>query len=145
MRLTFQLVITLALIFALSGCQTKPDVENTVLSTSQLAEAAEQTAAVYGRAIHKGESSSSTEIPERYWARAIRELKPIKVYTHMVNIVVVQKVRDNVEEGKYIYIPISSYLPMDGTDGFTYQPNPLKGNEYHLGDGVFDYQRTINN
>ena len=140
MRTTFGLVINLVLIFVLSSCQTKSRVEK----TTTLMDAAHQTFASRVRAINEGkENSSSTEIPERYWAQAIRELKPIKVYTHRVNIVVVQKVRDNVEEGKYINIPVSSYLPMDGVDGFTFQPNPLKGNQYHLGDGIFDYQRTI--
>jgi hypothetical protein len=144
MRFTFRLVINLVLIFSLSSCQTKSGVESTSLSTSELVDAAHETYASRVRAINMGESTSSTEIPERYWAEGIRELKPIKVYTHRVNIVVVQKFRDNVEEGKYIYIPVSSYLPMDGVDGFTFQPNPVKGNKYHLGDGVFDYQRTIN-
>ncbi|MBW8042245.1 MAG: hypothetical protein FVQ85_19905 [Planctomycetes bacterium] len=140
MRLTFWLVINLVLMFGLTACQKKSNVEN----TTTLMNAAQQTYANRVRAINAGkENSSSNEIHERYWAPAIRELKPIKVYTHRVNIVVVQKVRDNVEEGKYINIIISSYLPMDGVDGFTFQPNPQKGNQYH--HGIFDYQRTINN
>lgn len=144
MRHTSRLI--LVLIFVLSGCQPKAVVEKTALSQNELAEAAHKTYAGHVRAIHAGyENSSSLEIPERYWARAIRDLKPIRVYTHRVNIVVVQKIRNNAEEGKYIYIPVSSYLPMDGVDGFTYKPNPLKGNQYYLGDGVFDYQRTIHN
>lgn len=146
MRLTFHLVLNLVFLFGVSSCQTKSSVGNTDLSTSTLAEAAHLTLSSHVRAIHEGkENSSSTEIPERYWAQAIRALKPIKMYTHRVNIVVVQKIRNNVEEGKYIYIPVSSYLPMDGIDGFTYKPNPLKGNRYYLGDGIFDYQRTIKN
>jgi len=145
MRLTFRLILILVLIFVLSSCQTKSSVEKTNLLPNTLADAAYQTSSSYGRAVNAGKEILSTEIPERYWAQAIRDLKPIKVYTHMVNIVVAQKVRDNVEEGKYIYIPISSYLPMDGVDGFAYKPNPLKGNQYHLGDGIFDYQRAIKN
>jgi hypothetical protein len=145
MRLTFRLALIIFFLFGVSSCRTKSSVGNTDLSTSTLAEAAHLTLSSRVRAIHAGESSSSTEIPLQYWAQAIKDLKPIKVYTHRVNIVVVQKVRDNVEEGKYIYIPVSSYLPMDGDDGFVFQPNPLKGNQYHLGDGIFDYQRTINN
>ncbi|MHC4111753.1 MAG: hypothetical protein ACYSWZ_10690 [Planctomycetota bacterium] len=134
------LVINLVLIFVLSSCQTESRVEK----ATNLMDAAHQTYASRVRAINEGkENSSSTEIPEQYWAPAIRELKPIKVYTHRVNIVVVQKIRDNAEEGKYINIPVSSYLPMDGVDGFTYQPNPKKGNQYYLGDGIFDYRRTI--
>ena len=132
--------------FTLSACQTKSGVENTTLSQNNLPEAAHRTYAGYVRAIHAGkEISSSTEIPEKYWARAIRDLKPIKVYTHRVNIVVAQKVRDNLEEGKYINIPVSSYLPMDGVDGFSFQPNPKKAIRYHLKDGVFDYKRKLTN
>jgi hypothetical protein len=140
MRTAFGLVLNLVLIFVVSSCQKKPDVEK----TTNLVDAAHQTYASRVRAINEGkDNSSSTEIHERYWAQAIRELKPIKVYIHRNNIVVVQKVRDNVEEGKYINIPVSSHLPQDGIDGFTFQPNPVKGNQYHLGDGIFDYQRTI--
>ncbi|MHC4641067.1 MAG: hypothetical protein ACYS32_05435 [Planctomycetota bacterium] len=146
MKFTFRLVLILVFLFGVSGCQTKSGIENTTLSQNNLPEAAHRTYAGYVRAIHAGyENSSSTEIPERYWASAIRNLKPIKVYTHRVNIVVAQKVRDNLEEGKYIYIPVSSYLPMDGVDGFAYKPNPKKANRYHLEDGVFDYKRTLTN
>jgi len=141
MRLTFPLVLNLVLMLGLSGCQTKSAGEK----TAPLADAAYETYARYVRAIHAGEEIATPQIPKQYWAQGIKELKPIKVYTHRVNIVVTQKLRDNVEEGKYIYIPISSYLPMDGIDGFTFQPNPKKGNQYHLGDGILDYQRTIKN
>lgn len=141
MRLTFRLVLNLVLMLGLSGCQTKSGVEK----TTPLADAAHETYARYVRAINAGEEIATPEIPKQYWAEGIKELKPVKVYKHRVNIVVTQKVRDNVEEGKYIYIPVSSYLPMDGIDGFTFQPNPKKGNQYHLGDGIFDYQRTIKN
>jgi hypothetical protein len=125
----------------LSGCQKKSGVEK----TAPLADAAHETYARYVRAINAGEQIATPDIPRQYWAESIKELKPIKVYTHRVNIVVAQKVRDNVEEGKYINTPVSSYLPMDGIDGFTFQPNPLKDNQYNLGDGIFDYQRTIKN
>jgi len=145
MRFTFLLVLNLFLMFGLSACQSKSGVEKTALSTSTLAGAANETFSSHVRAINAGKEILSTEIPEQYWAQAIKGLNPIKVYKHRVNIVVVQKIRDNVEEGKYIYIHISSYLPMDGDDGFTYKPNPLKGNQYNLGDGVFDYKRTIEN
>jgi len=146
MRLTFQLVLILVLNFVLSGCQPKSGVDKTPLSQNDLVEAAHLTYASRVRAMRgSGAEDPTHDIPSQNWAEGIKKLKPIKVYTHRVNIVVVQKIRDNVEEGKYIYIPVSSYLPMDGIDGFTYKPNPLKGNQYHLGDGVFDYQRTIKN
>lgn len=144
MRHAILFIINLVVFFAVSSCQTKPAVETTSLSRSDLVEAAYQTYANRVRAVNMGENPFPPEIPEQYWAEGIRELKPIKVYKHRVNIVVVQKVRDNVEEGKYICIPVSSYLPMNGVDGFTYQPNPWKSNKYYLGDGIFDYRRTIN-
>jgi hypothetical protein len=59
-----------------------------------------------------------------------------------VNIVVVQKIAGDVEEGKYIYIPVSSYLPQPGDDGFEFKPNPKIGETYILGNGIFDYTRT---
>lgn len=144
MRHAILFIINLAVFFEVSSCQRKPAVETTSLSRSDLVEAAYRTYANRVRTVNMGENPFPPEIPEQYWAEGIRELKPIKVYKHRVNIVVVQKVRDNVEEGKYICIPVSSYLPMNGVDGFTYQPNPWKGNKYYLGDGVFDYRRTIN-
>ena len=143
MRLTFPLVLNLFLMLGLSGCQTKSGVEK----TAPLADAAYETYVRYVRAMrgYGGEKPTPDEIPRQYWAEGIKKLKPIKVYKHRINIVVVQKVSDNVEEGKYIFNLVSSYLPMDGIDGFTFHPNPIKGNQYHLGDGIFDYQRTIKN
>ncbi len=146
MRFTFRLVLILVLIFVLSGCQAKSGVEKTNLSQNNLVEAAHQTYASRVRAMRgSGAEDPIHDIPSQHWAEGIKKLKPIKVYTHRVNIVVVQKIHGNVEEGKYIYIPVSSYLPMDGIDGFTLHPNPIKGNRYYLGDGIFDYQRTISN
>lgn len=139
MRLTFPLVLNLVLMLGLSGCRTKSGVEK----NAPLVDEAHETYARYVRAINAGQEIATPDIPRQYWAEGIKELKPIKVYIHRINIVVVQKVRDNVEEGKYIFNLVSSYLPMDGIDGFTFRPNPLKGNKYHLGDGIFDYQRTI--
>lgn len=109
-----------------------------------LQQAASQT---YAKYMHASASAAkpqlADEIPQEYWADPIKALKPIRVYKHRVNIVVVQRVKDEVEEGKYIYIPISSYLPEDGVDGFRLTPNPLQGNTYRLGTGVFDYRRRL--
>lgn len=142
MRLTFPLVLNLVLMLGLSGCQTKSGVEK----NASLVDAAYETYTRYVRAMRGSEGENSTpDIPRQCWAEGIKKLKPIKVYKHRINIVVVQKVSDNVEEGKYIFNLVSSYLPQDGIDGFTLHPNPIKGNQYHLGDGIFDYQRTIKN
>jgi hypothetical protein len=134
------------LLVMLCGCSSKesptkaaPSVERASPSASDLREAAEQT---YRNA--RGLGGGEGGIPPECWADPIKALHPVKVYTHRVNVVVVQGVHDGIEEGKYIYISISSYLPLTGDDGFEFMPNPLNGSVYHLGDGVFDFKRTIN-
>lgn len=74
-------------------------------------------AAIQGR---DEERSDNPNIPPKYWTEEIRALDPIRVYIHRANLAVVQKVVGDAEEGKYFYIPISSYLPMTGDDGFTF-------------------------
>ncbi len=119
------------------GChrQSEPEAENP-MRLDPLVDAAWKTHA-------KGHSQApNNEIPPQFWDPRIQALKPIKVYTHRANVVVVQRVQDGVEEGTYIYIPISSYLPMTGDDGFTFSPEPKNGNTYSLGTGIFEYKRT---
>ncbi len=128
----------------LSGCSTKkpsgeakaPSLKAT-LSANSLVDAAWLT---YRNAPGAPDEGG---IPPECWANPIKALRPIKVYTHRVNIVVVQRIHEGIEEGKYIYLPISSYLPHTGDDGFEFTPNPLNGNKYTLGDGVLDFRRTI--
>jgi hypothetical protein len=85
--------------------------------------------AMYARA-----DKSSGEIPPVYWPDRIKALNPIKVYTHRVNIVVVQRANRGSEEGMYINIPVSSYLPRSGDDGFTFTRTDI--------DGAYDYRRS---
>jgi hypothetical protein len=110
--------------------------------TDNLSGDAYRTYAAYVRAINAGTEKWNAEIPPTYWADRVKALNPIKVYTHRVNIVVVQKNADGKEKGKYIYIPISSYLPQSGDDRFELTPNPRTGNTYSLGNGVFDFKRS---
>jgi len=51
-------------------------------------------------------------------------------------------IKAGTEEGKYINIPVSSYFPHTGEDGFVFSPNPRSGDTYTLGSGVFDFKRT---
>ena len=51
------------------------------------------------------------EIPARYWCNPIKALHPIKVYEDVGNIVVVQKIVNGIEYGKYINPPYSSHAP----------------------------------
>jgi len=84
----------------------------------------------------------SEYLPLSCWYKPIRDLDPLYVYHHRVNIVVVQNRKDDIEEGKYICLSISSYRPntMDAVDGFAFSRNPENGNPYN---GVFDFKRKI--
>jgi hypothetical protein len=124
------------------GCQSNEVPESSVQSCDDLVEAAHATYVTQLRALKGGTPDPTNEIHSRYWADGIKALNPIKVYKHRINIVVVQRIRDGIEEGKYIYIPISSYLPMTGDDGFVFSPDPVSDNTYTLGNGVFDFKRT---
>ena len=51
------------------------------------------------------------EIPARYWCNPIKALHPIKVYEDQGNVVVVQKIANGIEYGKYIGSVYSSHHP----------------------------------
>ena len=57
--------------------------------------------------------SSVEEIPENLWADEIHDLKPLYVYAHGVNIVVVTRLIDGREEGIYVSLAISSFRGPD--------------------------------
>lgn len=144
-RLLIAILCGVGCLIGLSACTTQPSSKEVSLWACPLAKAASRTRAAHVRAINAGNETHSTEIPKCYWSDGIKNLHPIRVYTHRVNIVVVQKLSDKVEEGKYIYVPESSYLPMSGDDGFTFSPNPLNGNTYNSGNGVFEFKRRTEN
>jgi hypothetical protein len=130
--------IALTVFCGASGCRST--LEPTAPSNSD--ELVRDATETYAAFVNAGTQESGADIPPAHWAERIRALQPLKVYTHRVNIVVVQRVTDGIEEGKYIYIPISSYLPEQGDDGFEFTPNPRTGNTYTLGDGIFEFVRT---
>lgn len=70
----------------------------------------------------KSAPKPGTDVPPASWSEAIRRLHPQRVYFHRVNLVAVLETRAGAEAGLYIYIPISSYLPRSGDDGFTFTP-----------------------
>ena len=123
------LVCLFGCLFVVFGCQKKPGSDN-------LAASALQTHMQYIKAVNSGAQEPSDEIPEQYWSDEIKRLKPIKVYRHRGNIVVVQKASANIQEGKYISIMISSYAPQSGDDGFTFTD---------IGNSVHDFKRVIGN
>jgi hypothetical protein len=117
----------------------------TYISSDPLVWAAEQTFKQAAHHIQRGE-----DIPERYWAKEIRELHPLRVYIHMFNIVVVQHATENIETGKYIRLSISSYIPMQGVDRFTYTSGvsvvkltPKSTIIRYSDDDVYNYIRTV--
>ena len=134
------------MLLAACGCRSNEAPESSSLCRDDLVEAAEATYVARLRAVKGGTPDPTNEIYSTYWADGIKALNPIKVYTHRVNIVVVQRISDGTEQGKYICLPISSYMPMTGDDGFVFSPEPLSGNKYTLWNkGVFDFKRTTGN
>jgi len=103
-------------------CRSKKTFE-TCFSSDPLVWAARQTHMRFKKA-HGGIEAMSGNIPRRYWAKEIKDLHPLRVYSHEYNVVVVQKFIDNVEEGKYIHHgpSISSRKIRSGDDGFTFSP-----------------------
>ena len=136
------LLAGLCLLLAACGCQSNEEPESSSLSPDDLKAAAYATYLNRRNATRGGTPDPTNEFYPTYWADGIKALNPIKVYKHRTNIVVVQRIIDGTEEGKYICLPISSYLPMTGDDGFVFSPEPLSGNRYTLGNGVFDFKRT---
>ena len=136
MRSRLCLVAVLALVdghlIAAVGCATRQEAHQPT-GFPEVVRAAWDTYARHVKAVQAGTEVPSEEIPERYWSDGIKALRPVKVYTHRVNIVVVQRVTKELEEGKYIYIPISSYIPHSGDDRFTFTA---------CGGDVYDFKRT---
>jgi len=123
-------------LFVVSGCQKKPGGGDAGLLPDNLAVAALQTHIQYIKAVNSGAEKPSDEISKQYWTDEIKRLKPIRVYRHRSNIVVVQKASANIQKGKYISIMISSYAPQSGDDGFTFT---------EIGNNVYDFKRVIEN
>jgi len=137
-----------------SGQTNNPWVEASLFKG--LSGAAVQTFTNYYGAIKAGKEvdNAAGEIPSKYWTEPIKALMPLRVYIHRANVVVVQKITGNVEEGKYIYIPLSSYIPEPGVDGFIFSTNgntygnwywdPVNGKMCRvLVAGTLDFKRTM--
>ena len=126
----------------LSSCHLNDSMKTESSKSEKLLLAAQATHAAFIRSFSAGQEPTSTDIPRQFWAKEISALDPLRVYSHRVNIVVVQKESDSVEEGTYICPLISSYYPMNGQDGFTYQHDSTNKGVYDSHTGVFHYMRT---
>jgi hypothetical protein len=67
-----------------------------------------------------GEETSFGEIPEAFWAAEIEALNPLAVYWHNNNLAVVLSNAGSEAHGLYIYLPISSYRPVNNTIQLTF-------------------------
>ena len=86
-----------------------------------LGSAAWNTYASYQKAVKAGEERTvgpEPEIPAKYWSDPIKALNPVRVYLFGLNVVVVQRIKDGTEEGKYITTLISSSIGVTGVGGF---------------------------
>ena len=101
------------------------------IDATDLSEAAQST---FARHVRSG-TAESGDISSQFWTDPIRKLNPIRVYKHRANVVVVLKQSDELEEGLYIYIPVSSYLPRSGDDHFTFT---------NIAGGVYQFRRKNN-
>ena len=136
LHLVVGLVCLFGCLFVVFGCQKKPGGGDAGPLPDNLATAALQTHIQYIKAVNSGAQKPSDEIAKKYWTDEIKRLKPIRLYRHRGNIVVVQRASTNWEEGLYISIMISSYAPQSGDDGFTFSD---------IGNSVYDFKRVIGN
>ena len=128
-----RLTILVTSIFLLPVCSIAGDGV-THKTERDLSRAAEKTAERYYEAINNNSENNLDEIPEKYWDKLIKELNPIKLYMHRVNIVIVLTIDGQVETGRYVYQPLSSFIPVDRTDGFKFT---------YIEDGTYKYIRHI--
>ncbi len=128
-----------ALLVVLCSCQQSPADPGSLFSKG-LQRDAWRTVSAYDAAVWAHREKFRAEIPPAYWEPRIQHLHPVKVYTHRVNLVVVQRVKDGAEQGKYISLPVSSFQPVCSylfkhpVDGFVFRPA--------WGNGVFNFTRT---
>lgn len=90
-------------VLCLGGCVNKPQ-------TLGLSEKQRRDLVI---AVHEWASSPRATIPgsERDWPAEIRRLKPLAVYSHSANIVIVLSRNAQEERGYYIVPTVSSYVP----------------------------------
>ncbi len=134
-------VVMGAFLVFLCGCMQEQHADPGSSFHKGLQRDAWRTLETYDEAVLKHRETLRREIPPTYWDAGIQRLNPLKVYTHRGNLVVVQRVADGVEHGKYIDLPVAPFHPKSAwfshkhdVDGFVFRPAP--------GNGVFDYTRT---
>ena len=110
-----RLLSGVALLSVLSGCQSDRSSKSLAVWDSEdqasddLMKGFGEMRSSHAMAMHDGAVRRDGEIPPLYWSDSIKSLNPIKVYWDNCNTVIVQKITDGVEYGKYISPPYSSY------------------------------------
>jgi hypothetical protein len=111
---TLTKIMVVVVIFAVSGCQTnRPCRPPAVFPNDPQGVALEKAIFEMEDAYVKanfGATKPEDGFPPRYWKAPIKALKPIKVYDDQGNIVIVQKITNGVESGKYFISMESSHL-----------------------------------
>ncbi len=120
------------------ACACRPTSQPSASLTSadhpdDLCQDATETYLAYVQAFEPG---TETDVPSNHWSRGIRALQPVRVYLHRANVVVVQQVSGEIERGKYIQGPVSSYFPKTGDDGFEFSTSS------GAGYGVSEFKRS---
>ncbi len=128
------------LVMVLCACGSSPRPRSVPPYPESLTGEAQTTYVSYITAVQAGrEPVDDFTIPPRYWTEAVRALHPLRVYVHETNVAVVQKMVGDVEHGIYISVPVSSYLPRSGDDGFEFTPDPRTARRV---TGIYEFRRT---
>src|SRR5262249_20330035 len=80
------------------------------------------------------------DIDPALWGQAIAKLKPIRIRNDRANLAIVLSEKNGAEEGIYVSLPISSYVPRVG-DRFTMLERLSANNDGPLGL-LFHYKMT---
>jgi hypothetical protein len=119
----FKYLIILLIVSLLAGaCAGEPapaEGANDQHPDERLMSAAMDTVISFNKAEVRGETLSD-EIPKAFWAAEIEALNPLAVYWHNNNLAVVLNNAGGETDGPYIYLPISSYRPVNDTIQLTF-------------------------
>ena len=118
MNSKFRTQYVLILFYILISCSSPEKPEQTY-DYDLLIKAASMTSMNFNESGMSISSGSFVKVPNEYWAKEIKEENPIRVYSHNNNIALVLDDNESIEEGLYIYVAFSSYIPQSD-DNITY-------------------------
>lgn len=109
-------------------------------ATPDLDQAAMQMVVAFNQSDAIRSNGPFLEIPPGLWADPIQALNPLRIYWHNNNLAIVLSEADDVEQGLYLGVPISSYMPQNDdlvtfheqADGTLHFSKTAKGNAQPL-------------